>query len=297
MEWYIGTEWEMPHKGLYKKVLAMDYKKLNKPTILSKVIVNIQEVKNLNGRETLYLIDQNANQDLTMEMSAALTPIDYYLEILVQQMIEGETAQCSLQTKTDKIMCILTLKNILESEEIQNLTAPEMYQLALRYKENGVKMFKTYPKFAHEYFTRAAKCLISYKKFENLTKIQDGIEGKDMLDLMLQIHTNLAACLLNEKRYEDVIYHTKFVENSSHPAEKSIYRRAVAYYHMKEYELAQKTIEKLPNYREKKEFVNLSQKIKDGWKTSNNQYKGMGTWQHNKFETQLIEILKKKVFT
>uniref|UniRef100_A0A1A9VVX2 Uncharacterized protein n=1 Tax=Glossina austeni TaxID=7395 RepID=A0A1A9VVX2_GLOAU len=275
MEWYIGTEWKMPRKGLHKTVLALDFKSLSKPHVLSKVIISIQEVQNLQGRESMYLDDQKAEQDVTMEMGKACTPLDYYLEILVQQMIEGETAECIIETKTGKTVCILTLKSVLESKKIQMLTPPEMYQLALNYKENGVKMFRTYPKFAHEYFARAAKCLISYKKFENLTKKRDGIAGKDMEELMLQIHTNLAACLLNEKRYEDVVYHTNFVDNMSEPAEKSVYRRAVAYYHMKEFELAQKTIERLSNFREKKEFVSLYQKVKDGWKDSNNQFKGM----------------------
>ncbi|KAL9890740.1 bride of doubletime [Glossina fuscipes fuscipes] len=276
MEWYIGTEWKMPRKGLHKKVLALDFKRLCKPHLLSTVIVNIEQVLNLQGRESIYLDDQKAKQDVTIEMGKACTPLDYYLEILVQQMIEGETAECIIETKTGKtVVCILTLKSVLESKEIQMLRPPEMYQLALNYKENGVKMFRTYPKFAHEYFARAAKCLISCKKFENLTKKRDGIAGKEMEDLMLQIHTNLAACLLIEKRYEDVVYHTNFVDNMNEPAEKSVYRRAVAYYHMKEFELAQKTIERLPNFRKKKEFMSLYQKVKDGWKTSNNQYKGM----------------------
>lgn len=85
----------------------------------------------------------------------------------------------------------------------------------------------------------------------------------------------MAACLLNEKRYDDVVYQTNFVDTMNNPSEKSIYRRAMAYYHMNEFELAQKTIEKVADYKNKKDFVNLYHKILNSWKNSNAQFKGM----------------------
>ncbi|XP_013107646.1 uncharacterized protein LOC106087218 [Stomoxys calcitrans] len=277
MEWYIGSEWQLERKGLHKKVLEHKFTKLEKPFPVSKVLISVSNVENLNGRESKYLAADKLDQDQCMEMGTALCPVDYYLELMIQQMIIGEKALCTIRTKEPgkSIKITLSLKKIIESKEIQKLTVPEMYELALKYKENGVKMFKSYPVFAHEYFAKAAKCLISFKDFENLTKKSDGVSGKDMHDLLIQIQTNLAACLLTAKRYDDVIYQTKFVESQKCPSEKSIYRRAMAYFHMSEFDLAQKTIEKLPDFKDKKEFASLYQKIVDRRKSSNDNYKGM----------------------
>lgn len=277
MEWYVGTEWQLERKGLHKKVLAHDFTKLEKPHAVAKVIICVEKVENLNGRESIYLCEDKLNKSQCMEMGSALSPVDYYLEMLVQQMVIGEKALCTIKTKEagNEIRITLSLREIQESKPIHKLSVPEMYHLALKYKENGVKMFKTYPVFAHEYFARAAKCLISFKEFEGLTKKRDGMAGKDLYELFVQIQTNLAACLLNAKRYEDVIYQTNFVDKQNSPSEKSVYRRAMAYYHLSEFDLAQKTIEKIPNYEEKKEFNNLYHKVVECRKTSNANYKGM----------------------
>ncbi|XP_075146021.1 bride of doubletime [Haematobia irritans] len=277
MEWYIGSEWQLERKGLHKKVLDLHFSKLEKPHRVSTVIISVSKVENLENRESVYLTEDNLNVDQCMEMGTALCPVDYYLDMLIQQMLIGEKALCTIKTKGtgNPISITVTLKSIKESKEIQKLTVPEMYNLALRYKENGVKMFKTYPIFAHEYFVRAAKCLISFKNFEPLTKKNDGMSGKDMHDLLVQVQTNLAACLLNAKRYEDVIYQTKFVENQNSPSEKAIYRRAMAYYYLAEFDLAQKTIEKVPDYKDKKEFLSLHQKITERRKTNEDSYRGM----------------------
>lgn len=276
MDWYVGTEWNLERKGLCKKVLAHQFSKLEKPHVISKVTISIEKVDNLNGRESVYLTEDKLNQDQCMEMGTALCPADYYLEMLVQQMLVGEKSLCTIKTKDETyISIIISLKSIQESKEIQKLTVPEMYNLALKYKENGVKIFKTYPVFAHEYFVRAAKCLISFKDFEGLTKKRDGMAGKDMHDLLIQVQTNIAACLLNAKRYDDVIYQTKFVDSQNTPSEKSVYRRAMAYYQMSEFDLAQKTMEKVPDFKNKKEFANLYQKTIDSKKSSDANYKGM----------------------
>ncbi|KAM7361834.1 bride of doubletime [Cochliomyia hominivorax] len=277
MEWYVGTEWQIERKGLHKKVLALDFTKVEKPHQVAQVVINVKKIENFKDRESQWLQQDTLNADQIMEMGSALSPVDYYLELLVQQMMLGETAECTIKTKQpgEDIKIVLTLQEIKSSKGIQQLTVPEMYNLALKYKENGVKIFKIYPIFAHEYFAKAAKCMISYKNFEGLTKKRDGMAGKDMQELFTQIQTNLAACLLNEKRYDDVIYQTNFVDKMNNPSEKSIYRRAMAYYYMHEFDLAQKTIEKVPNFKDKKEFANLYQRVSDGWKNSNVQYKGM----------------------
>lgn len=276
MSWYIGTEWTMPAKGLRKKVLSLEnIKFLDKPHLVSKVMIKVEEVQYLTGRESQYLSNELIEQDQIIEIGSALSPVDYYVELLVRQFVVGERAHCFIATKKEEISFILTLLKIEETKEIYTLNVTEMYALAKRYKENGVVMFKHYPIFSHAYFSRAAKFLISCKPFEGLIVSKDGISSEEMQTLFTQIQTNLAACLLNEHRYEDVLYQTKFVEEHANATEKSIYRRAMAFYHLKEFEKAQKLIAGVPNYQRKKEFAELLQRLEKSWRTSNEQYKNV----------------------
>ncbi|XP_067615444.1 protein Bride of doubletime [Eurosta solidaginis] len=276
MSWYIGTELAMPLKGLRKQVISLNnFKQLDKPHLVSKLTIKVEEVQNLNGHQSRYLASEFNGQEQKVVMGMALTPTDCYVELLARQMIVGEQAICFIATKKGEIRFILTLLNIHDTKEIHKLNVAEIYALALRFKENGVVMFKQYPRFAHEYFARAAKCLISYKPFNTLSANTEGVSGDEMESLFTQIQTNLAACLLNEERYEDVIYVTKFVEEQMDASEKSIYRRATAFYHLKEFEKARRLIERVPNYQEKKDFAKLHHRLADSWKTSNEQYKNL----------------------
>ncbi|XP_016954337.1 uncharacterized protein LOC108027409 [Drosophila biarmipes] len=279
MEWYVGTEWKDRSRGLAKKVLALQFTKMEKPTTVSTVEFSvIKKTANLGERPSKYLASDESSeypQKHLLEMGTSLTAVDCYLELLLQQFVPGETAACSIQSKTGerRIEFELKLERIVKNAQVEKLDAAGIYEVALRLKESGVATFKTFPKFAFDYFVRAAKLLITYKPFDQLTKKENGIDSQTVETLFIQIQTNLAACLLQEKRYEHVIYHTQFVETEESPSEKSIYRRALAYYHLKEFAKAQATIERVPNYEEKREFSKLRDNIAASWKDSKAHYK------------------------
>ncbi|KAH8395539.1 hypothetical protein KR222_005251 [Zaprionus bogoriensis] len=275
MDWYIGNEWSDATRGLHKQVLALQFQAVEKPHAESTVLFTINKsCDNLGDRPSKYLGKDCGAQQQTMAMGTAVTPIDCYLELLLQQFLPGETSACSIQTKAgEQLKFELRLERITSNTQLEMLNAAEIHKLALRYKENGVAMFKAYPKFACDYFARAAKLLITYKPFDKLNKKSNGIDGAELETLFVQIQTNLAACLLQEKRYEHVVYHTEFVETAEHPSEKSMYRRALAFYHLKEFEKAQRTIERVPNFEEKREFSKLRDNIASSWKNSNANYK------------------------
>ncbi|KAH8403454.1 hypothetical protein KR215_010618 [Drosophila sulfurigaster] len=275
MDWYIGQEWNDRVRGLSKKVLNLQFQHVEKPLTNSTVLFEIYKpCANLDGRPSKYLGSNKIHMPQILEMGTAVTPIDCYLEILLQQFLPGETAACSIATKSGECLQFeLKLERIISNTAIEKMTADEVFKLSLRYKDNGVVMFKPHPKFAFDYFVRSAKLLITYKPFDKLEKKTNGMDGIEVEKLFVQVQTNLAACLLKEKRYEHVIYHTEFVETHDNPSEKSIYRRALAFYCLKEFEKAQKTIERVPNYEEKREFVKLLENITSSWKTSNAHYK------------------------
>ncbi|EDV93467.1 uncharacterized protein LOC6563672 [Drosophila grimshawi] len=272
MNWYIGNEWSDEMRGLHKKVLSLDFQTVEKPLAVSSVLFTVNK-SCVGSRPTKYLNCAEMQQH-AMKMGSAVTPIDCYLELLLQQFLPGETAVCSIATKTgEQLEFELKLDRITSNTHVETLNAAEIHKLALRYKENGVAMFKSYPKFAFDYFSRAAQLLITYKPFKTLDKKTNGIDGAEMETLFIQIQTNLAACLLLEQRYEHVIYHTDFVETQSNPSEKSMYRRALAYYHLKEFEKAHQIIERVPNHEAKREFSKLRSQIAASWKNSNANYK------------------------
>ncbi|KAH8383026.1 hypothetical protein KR009_006302 [Drosophila setifemur] len=278
MDWYVGTEWEDKSRGLVKKVLSLQFRDMEKPSTASTVQFSVNnKCANLGSRPSKYLASGERStypQQHPLEMGTSLTPVDCYLEILLQQFLPGETAACSIATNSGgQIEFELKLDRIVKNVQVDKLNAEETYDLALRFKGSGVAAFKTHPKFAFDYFVRAAKLLITYKPFDKLTKKENGINGSTVEELFVLIQTNLAACLLQEKRYEHVIYHTEFVESAECPSEKSIYRRALAYYHLKEFAKAQATIERVPGYEEKREFSKLRDNIASSWKDSNAHYK------------------------
>ncbi|XP_017856124.1 PREDICTED: peptidyl-prolyl cis-trans isomerase CPR6 [Drosophila arizonae] len=274
MDWYVGKEWSDVARGLQKKVLSLEFQRVEKPLLVSTVAFTVKKpCANLGSRPSKYLVSKEPQQ-YTLDMGSADSPIDCYIEILLQQFVIGETSACSITTKTGECLEFeLKLDRIVSNKQIDKLSAGEMYNLALKYKENGVAMYKAYPKFACDYFSRAAKLLITYKPFDKLDKQKNGIAGNEMEQLFVQIQTNLAACMILEKRYEHVIYHTEFVDTQEQPSEKSIYRRALAFYYLKEFEKAQNLIERVPQYEDKREFTKLRDNIATSWKSSNANYK------------------------
>ncbi|XP_023169678.1 peptidyl-prolyl cis-trans isomerase D [Drosophila hydei] len=273
MDWYIGKEWNDTARGLQKKVLSLEFQRVEKPLLISTVEFTVKKpCLNLGTRPSKYLASNETQH--TLEMGTADSPIDCYIEILLQQFVLGETSACSIITKTgERLQFELKLDRIVSNIQIDKLSAGEIYNLSLKYKEKGVTMYKAHPRFACDYFSRAAKLLITYKPFDKLDEEKNGIDNHALELLFVQIQTNLAACMLLEKRYEHVIYHTQFVETQEQPSEKSIYRRALAYYYLKEFEKAQKLIERVPQYEEKREFSKLRDNIATSWKSSNANYK------------------------
>lgn len=273
MNWCIGQTWEDESKGLKKVILDLKFQELAKPTELARVNVLVECVKNPNDSPSQYL--QNS-EIFEVELGTAVTPLDCYIEILLQKMLLGEKSQCCIKCSSGKeITFHLSLEEIISDCSLFKLNTREMYSLATKYKECGVKMFKEYPIFAHKYFCRAAKCLISFKPFQHLTVKTDGMDGSEYQSLLQAIQTNIAACLLLQNRDEHALYVTDFVDSTDSTNEKSIYRRATAYYNLKEYEKAIECIKKAQSFKEKKEFLRLYGKAKESLKTDEENYKNI----------------------
>lgn len=176
------------------------------------------------------------------KMGTAETPVDCYIEIFLSRMLIGEHSRCYIERKTPKkapIQFTIRIKKIQSRRHLHQLTFEELLKGAAEYKERGVRMFKEWPMHAHVYFSRAYKMLTSVPRYKYIglyTKEEDGIDGEEVLAMLHTIRYNIAACLLLEERYGDVVNLLQHEDDGR--SEKAMYRKAKALYHLKRYEEA-----------------------------------------------------------
>jgi FK506-binding protein-like len=269
--------WIDEAKGLRKEVLNFKYVSTIKATELSKCMVAFSEISNDIQRESNYL----RHGEVFIEMGSALTPIDCYIELFLLKMQLCEESRCSIRVRHgDEVSFVLKLMKVEFGGYYYELTADGMHQLAQMYKENGVKMYKNYPIFAQQYFSKAAKCLLSYSA---LRDVQDQSEEEspsmdDILEKMTAllevVYLNLSMCLIKQNRFEEVAYLLAFVDKQENPSEKAIYRKALAHYQLKQFEEAKSTLEKV-DYVSNKDLYTLWTKLHASWKLEENKYSDM----------------------
>lgn len=275
----IEKVWTDETKGLSKELIFYRYQSLTKANDLSKICVAISEINGLQDHhESIYLRDESHDMEYWIELANAVTPIDCYIEIFLKRMLIGEISRCAIKTRSaDEISFIIKVIRIEFGGHYYALDLLKLVELAKRYKENGVKMFKKYPLFAHDYFNRAAKCIISLQPFDTLKDREIGLVGANpeaLRDLLENIQMNIAACLIKEKRYDEALHVLEFAERPDNVPEKAIYRRSNALFLAGKLDEAKKTMERL-NYAENKECAALYEKIVDKWKQSNENYRKM----------------------
>lgn len=273
----VAPEWNDEKRGLRKVLIAFNYTNMDKVSDLSECLVDISDVSNLHGRESEYLSDTG---ERLIRMGDAVTPIDCFVEIFIRQMFVGELSRCCVTTKTDEqIEFTIKLMRIDCPRYFYELSPKELHEIASKYKEQGVKMYKKYPAFAQNYFNLSAKLLISLKPFNTLDSREANESFKHQIDeqslqtLHDGICSNIAACLIKQNRYEDALYVLNDLTERTNN-EKGIYRRALAHLSLQQYDEARQQIERL-NFRENHEFHALHNRIVSETKEYNERYAHM----------------------
>lgn len=275
----IEKVWRDEAKGLRKEVINFRFCSVVKPSELSKCLIDILDIQSFNQEKckSNYLLEKNVGKEFWVEMGHAVTPVDCYIEEFLRQMFTNETSKCFIATKSSgTIEFTMRLKRIEFGGYYCEQSACKMFELAKLYKDNGVKMFKAYPLFAHNYFNLAAKCLLSFTPFVDIEDIltECGLKREDFEELLQNIYLNIAACLVKHQRYEEVVHVLSYSMSQAEPSEKAIYRLALAYFNLKRFEDAKITIERI-NYKNNKELVQLMAKVHDSWKADKNNYSNM----------------------
>lgn len=270
----VEKNWRNDDLGLSKKCISYNYKSMAKASDCSKCFVRISNVECAPPRQSNYLSQQQ--EWFWIEIGAAECPIDICIEHLLQKMMSGETSKCGIQTKNDeRIEFIIELSDVKFGGYLFELSPKDLYAYAKRLKDAGVKMFKQWPRFAHDNFNRAFKCLHTIKPF---TEMNEEISTDQLQQLYDKTISNIAACLLIEQRYEDaldVLTEINADNRNCQQMEKILYRRALAHFHLKQFDEAKNELEKMENFRLTKEFVQLHDNIATEMKKYNDTYASM----------------------
>ena len=255
--------WKDDTLGLSKVNSNGSYESIAKPTLLSTVTIEVEHVTNAEGVPSKILGAHPGKQ--VHRMGTAETPLDFNVEVLLLKMLLGESSHASVARKTgkDHVTFSIRLLKIENLRYFHQLSTKELIELATEYKERGVRLFKEFPVLAHVYFGRAHKLLHSYPGYIHLRELtveEDGIDGKELGVLASTVRSNLAACLLAEKRYEDLIDLLDRPEDAQ--SEKAMYRKAQALSYVKRYEEALGCIEGV-DWQKNPAMFSLHGNIKD----------------------------------
>lgn len=275
----IEKDWMDVAKGLRKELISFKFQSTTKANDLSKCCVAITELNGLKDHHaSVYLRDEHRNLDYWITLANAVTPIDCYVEVFLKRMLIGEKSRCSIKTKSgDLISFILKLIRIEFGGYLYGKNLPDIVALAQHYRENGVKMFKKYPLFAHDYFNKAAKVLISCEPFETLGERKTDMAEADPIklrELLETILSNICLCLIKQQRYEEAAHVMEFADRPDNVSDKQIYRRANALYYLGKLDDAKHTIERI-NYKDTKECLLLYNNIAEKLKESEQNYRKM----------------------
>ncbi|XP_053667514.1 peptidyl-prolyl cis-trans isomerase FKBP5 [Anopheles marshallii] len=263
-------------KGLRKERLSFRFTTAEKPTELSRCLVAIGEVGETGTRETNYLTT-GTTTERWITIGTALTPVDCYVEQLLQQMLTNEESKCTISTRPEGNDIVFTMKLICIEDQkyYYELTVPESLALAQRYKENGVKMFSKYPRFAHAYFNRAAKCLLSWAPIEQLDPAIEGAGTVEQMQSLLEtLYLNIAACLIKQNRFEEVLHVLRYTDQQDAPSAKAMYRKALAQFKVKQFTEALATLERI-DYATSKECSALHKQIVQSRQQEDSKYNSM----------------------
>lgn len=275
---FLQEKWEDIDRGLCKEIVAYKFLTLTKATEISKCCVSITDIAGLKEHHESAHLTNGDKFEHWIALGEAVTPVDCYIDVFLQQMLVGETSKCTIRTKSgDAITFQIKVMKIEFGGYIFEMTFKKTYELALKYKENGVRMFKKYPLFAQEYFNRAAKLMISLLPFDTLEERdldKDTYDAKELQTFLENLYMNISACLIKQTRYEEALHVLEFTERQENVPEKALYRRAMAHFKVGQLDEAKQHLERI-NFKDNRDCLALYNDILVKWKASNQNYSQM----------------------
>ncbi|XP_058467897.1 uncharacterized protein LOC131440543 [Malaya genurostris] len=261
-------------RGLRKELINFSFISLKKPTELSRCLVTISEVSILDTNDSK-ILRQHDSSEQWIDIGKAVTPVDCYIEQFLNQMLSNEKSRCTITSKSNTISFTIQLHRIEDRNYYFEQSAEQMLIVARQYKRNGVEMFPKYHPFAHRYFSMAARCLLSCIPLETPNPSHEDFEIiREMQSLLETLYLNISACLIKQSRYEEVLDVLEYIDHQESPSEKAVYRKALAYFHLRQFQQSVSTLCRI-DYTCNKDCLALYRRVKNTNHEENIKYNNM----------------------
>ncbi|KAI4500269.1 hypothetical protein M0802_004686 [Mischocyttarus mexicanus] len=269
--------WESRDKTIRKEILENGTFS-NKPTERSEcqIIIGDLRVTGMDGKKLKFQLYTEIvnNIEKTITIGDANFEFDRKIERGVQIMMLGEKSLFTIHVpnsyKKEEIL-VVTITVILQSfkpfKDIWNWTPEEKYKIALKYKEDGVKLFKESKHIDAFYkFSKACKILITLEPILHL-ELDKSLEN-DINTLRIILYNNLAECQTLNENYEYAIELCNKILDKDQNNVKALYRRGVAYGKLKNIENSVSDLKKVitlepRNAIAKEQFLIYNQKLQE----------------------------------
>ncbi|XP_015514652.1 tetratricopeptide repeat protein 9C-like [Neodiprion lecontei] len=276
--------WESVGSSVEKDILVPG-KFSKKPTERSRCRVRIEDVNSSglsDNPETQHsdYIKPSSTEELTITVGDADCRVDEYVERAIQTMFTGE--QSLVRVKLDDTVCLSLKIKLLACEvhvPIWEWSAKEKYDVALYYKEAGVRLYKSSRIVdAFSKFSKACKILISLEPIPE-SDIEDSLRN-DIEHLRRILYNNMAECHLTRKNFEHTVSLCYKVLQRDENNVKALYRLAVARENQGDYERALADMEKViglqpKNQAAKERLIIYRRKVYEAQKKYDNMVKKM----------------------
>ncbi|XP_014480387.1 PREDICTED: 70 kDa peptidyl-prolyl isomerase [Dinoponera quadriceps] len=241
-------QWESADKSISKNVLKPGIF-TKKPTECStcNVFVENISVSGSSGhalKEKYYTNILDGEREKMLVIGEASAEIDRKVERAIQVMNTLEKSlvtitmpsQSEVKSETISVMFEITLMKCERHKPIWKWSPEEKYQVALKYKEIGIELFKSSRCVDAFYkFSKACKILIT---LEPMSELEDKLLQSNIENLRLTLYNNMASCQLNQKNFEHTVALCTKILNVDKENIKAFYRRGIAYGSMKDNEKA-----------------------------------------------------------
>ena len=235
--------------GLVKKEILVPGYFSDKPTESSvcTVIINNPQINNASIQESVNkirdelhseIINDQEKKDIIIGKGCSI--VDRLLERAIQTMSLCEKSLINLTVPFDDsqnvitITMEITLDNAIFHKPIWNWTVKEKYEASLRFKLQGIELFKANRYFdAFHRFSKACKFIISLVPLEENEELACKLK-----ELKVMLYNNMAECQLLKQNHEHVITLCNKVLSTDGRNIKALYRRGVSHGNLKDFERA-----------------------------------------------------------
>lgn len=285
----MNNTWESRDKTVKKEVLKKGIFS-KKPTERSECHILIEDVEvcgtNIIGLKNELRTEILDSDEKTIIIGDANSEIDRKIERGIQMMMIEEqslfTIRVSALSKDSDDIVVrfsITLKSFKPFKHIWEWIPEEKYEIALKYKESGVSLYKEsrYVDAFHK-FSKACKILITLEPIADL-ELNKSLEN-NINTLRLILYNNLAGCHLARENWEYVIELCNKILAKDENNVKALYRRGVAFGKLGNIEKAVPDLKKVitlePNNTAAKEkFVIYNKKLQEANQKCNEMVKRM----------------------